>query len=490
MRLRWEKKEDTLVPFELASLISIKSTYQDGGKKSSAAGKEGVDYEIVDVEIRKYLTETNSQLRYITTDNEILVISHFELARKLFFHNQHLARMTIMPNGLNDLATCYDDNTLIIKFPKNTNYPVSNLKTKNAKRHLAWLLYDQGARKSIDSIYTWYLNVDKSRLANFTFKPIHINGWKLTVRGRYLKERHSSYFGVYEILEITDNSFSLTKPIKVEHPKDNPPITQKKSKGKSITILSNDENENPNLDLAGNVGFGTRTYTVNSHNYKHDYANDIEVIPSDSKDPNSVQVLPPDKDAQNSSASTGLPLIEGENLLFNHGINRNEDDPETEAKRFDVFRDAISPLRKKGYYHVSRFEVNPFPETVTNSRAIFRTIDGTQLKYISVGIKYKDLQIIILEADNQNLTDSRRVSTLVFAYYNNYSLAINKILQAFTDNTAKWDRIVNSQNALVEYCGHPKKLSYSDEAYAPTWGEILDEHIQRLYENWFSSKSW
>ncbi|MBF4243265.1 hypothetical protein EA003_26335, partial [Vibrio anguillarum] len=170
--LNWDGHDDwESVPIELASMMVSQSSYKD---KERLADKSLEKLSItitgeLPCQVRRTVDDT--VYRCYTTNRDVTIsVTNFELARVLFFHNQYLIRAAFSSGGVMDIAHYNQDpSDPKIIFPDSTNYPVSNIRSRKSKSHLAWLLTDPSAAKSFFSIFKSVNEIDSSDVYDFGF---------------------------------------------------------------------------------------------------------------------------------------------------------------------------------------------------------------------------------------------------------------------------------------------------------------------------------
>lgn len=131
-------------------------------------------------------------------------LPQIELARVLFLHTAYLARLSLIHNGLSqefDVRQENELNKVWINILPTSSLPLKARSDDALRQRLAWLLLDEDARHSFESIATYQLkngyDSDKYRLWDFQFDPPALAGAELALRGHYESELNA--FFVYEI---------------------------------------------------------------------------------------------------------------------------------------------------------------------------------------------------------------------------------------------------------------------------------------------------
>jgi len=136
-------------------------------------------------------------------------LPQLEFARALFFHHAYITRLALIPSGLTqefDVQRIDKMSKALINILTTCTLPLYVRGDYALRRLLAWILLDDDARQSFESIAYYQLqnglNTEKYRLWRFQFEPPQLAGVELTLRGHYDQERKA--FFVYEIYGVSN----------------------------------------------------------------------------------------------------------------------------------------------------------------------------------------------------------------------------------------------------------------------------------------------
>jgi len=186
-------------------------------------------------------------------------LPQIELARVLFLHTAYLARLSLIHQGLSqefDIQRTRELSKVWINILPTSSLPLKARSDDALRQRLAWLLLDEDARHSFESIATYQLkngyDSDKYRLWDFQFDPPALAGADLALRGHY-DEGFKAFF-VYEIDGISKLPSSCPTHVDIVDPRyADGQLGQGRSgqarryAGSEPTI---DDDEDPNTDLA------------------------------------------------------------------------------------------------------------------------------------------------------------------------------------------------------------------------------------------------
>ncbi|GAB2692336.1 Tn7-like element transposition protein TnsE [Aliiglaciecola aliphaticivorans] len=141
------------------------------------------------------------------TDGTTIYLPQFELSRALFFHYGYLARSAVVHDLLNneyilDYDAEHERAVITVLETFSGNWELFN--DYSFRRMLAWLLMDEEARHSYDSIGHYQLNdgYDQGlyRRWNFRFEPPELKDVTLNIRGNFNADSQTML--VYEITGV------------------------------------------------------------------------------------------------------------------------------------------------------------------------------------------------------------------------------------------------------------------------------------------------
>ncbi|MCW8885817.1 MAG: hypothetical protein OQK12_11260, partial [Motiliproteus sp.] len=204
------------IPLELLNMLVVGSTYE-GVKRITDRSREQKSFEVQKIEgSRQGNKIKNWWVALRSTSGELIYIRHVELARVLFLHNTHLVRAAFRPAGLGSLADIVrEDGATQIRFNGLCNYPLSHLKTRQDRAHLAWLYLDERAEKSVHSIFRYFQQCESSDW-QFRFDPPDLRGW--TFSGYIQSDQAQQYLRLAEVTGLDNPWFEPPRNLSIYHP--------------------------------------------------------------------------------------------------------------------------------------------------------------------------------------------------------------------------------------------------------------------------------
>ncbi len=160
----------------------------------------------------------------IQLENErTIFIPQFELARALFLHDGYLAKTSLELNQLDmefDVQVDKDKSKAEIHVMPFSNYPLKSLNEPDARSILSWILINDEARQSFNSIAKNQLKhgmeTNGYRRWDFRFDPPPVKGAEFILRGIFDQETQSMF--VFEIIGIKNITVELPELVEFYHP--------------------------------------------------------------------------------------------------------------------------------------------------------------------------------------------------------------------------------------------------------------------------------
>lgn len=158
----------------------------------------------------KYIDKRESALwGYRTFSNGVeIIFPQLEMARALFLNTAYLARKCMGTTFIDlEFERQLDESgqNLNIHLTKANHFSVSVLNERQVRRQLSWLLFDDDALSSYQSIYRHYVQervIEQDwEKWQFRFDLPDLSGWEMALRGRYLGPNKEQFF-VEEVMRL------------------------------------------------------------------------------------------------------------------------------------------------------------------------------------------------------------------------------------------------------------------------------------------------
>jgi len=431
--------------------------------------------------------KSSTHYRYLyQTDNGTVSISAFELARTLFFHNRHLVNTAYRANGISELAFV-DRKTSppTITFPESTRYPVSYLNTKSARAHIAWLLLEPEARRSLFGIYQCFRK-NESGLA-FNFDPPNLVGWRLELS--IIKDPKSDLLKVQRIENILDACTSVkVVGVQIYHPK-RKTETELDGKRYKNSGTTPDVDIDPELDIGAIPAFGKRLHSQRANGFSFNVSGIYDTALAEGKEISKpTPISNGNSTREHDKAGVGSPEREGNAQEFDPVINQGDDsidEAEERPQKFLIFEQVVKELGRSKDIKLESVKCGVFPNPTNSSRVIFQTKDEHTLRFFIAILEVNQAKIVMLEADTTSLVKAKGASTLILGLKDDADTNFKEIIQHFSDSSAQWrHQYIHQRANFFNSCNHPRLKSkgklLSEEEYKKKWVNSIKKKLTQL----------
>lgn len=399
---------------------------------------------------------------YIKSDKSVITvhIPQTEFARVLFFHNAYLARNCIDHGILNrefSVQNRQDESVLVNVLPIRS-LPLKIFDNEGQRRLLAWILLDENARQSYESIAKYYMHdvkTDEDKKAwVFQFNPPRLENISLETTG-WMDKVNGNYH-VYEILGISNIPSSLPKNVEFFSEEFKVGTKRGGIGGGAKQIGSSDGNT---IDDQQEADIDTRSKMIDIPTTSFSFANPIETRRLVKKRVPGTQGDEAEEHDElvEQGLSTDEAIIDGTACQADFsGLDDDSDVLELYMQRFEAFKLLIRRLSEQPNIYCT--EKLHFLPAVGRSR-LHRTIDGNKRSVLEVRVKTDSSQFVILEIDTSD--NSKPVSTLLIGIedIDSWSAEIDEVLRIIVKRSLRWPKISYLQKyGTVRTMNHPQEV--------------------------------
>ncbi|WP_420389989.1 Tn7-like element transposition protein TnsE [Marinobacter sp.] len=388
-------------------------------------------------------------------------LPQIELARVLFFHYAYMARLAMIPNGLNeefDIQPGDDPDKTEIHILPTSTLPLKARGNNEQRRLLAWVLLDEEARRSFSSIAQHQLREGKERNGHrvwkFRFDPPALPNVELSVRGQFHKE--SQVFFVYEVYSAENLSTRSSKVVEFFDPRFAEPQAGKGGGVQKAIVPPNqaliNDDELPTVDSEEHIldvppvtlSFSRPVMTTRKASSGRRRSGTGEELEEDSE-----------TDDGQTEVSTDEPTIRGQLPAagFN-AIDDQSDDLHLYAHKFEAFAAVVELLKIKGCRQVFG-GVRKLPALSGYSKHLLK--DGNP-RCISFNLLNKNGKLYaLLEVDTSDYKN--RLSTLLLKQPNrdfDWQAALDTLEQRLLQNSLNWP----TPYINLVFPGHQKRIQH------------------------------
>lgn len=505
------------VPIQLLPLLAKGRAYGKADKQKTQISKQFKGRQVKKLEttyirnvrsIKRAKTRSNENFYFkLISSNGDYLISAYELARALFFHDSYLVNAAFRPNGLFELASCnFGNKEVEIRFPENTEYPTSNLNQYQTKQHLINLFLNEGYKKSFGSIFAKRVKSENSNDFYFNFVPPSLDGLHLEVLCRRLKEGE---YLVHEVQGIQNRSFFYDGVVHFMHPRKKD-VAKKEGGGESVgegrVIVRPDQSDE--IDLDKSPGFGKKKKKVEEKGFYYQVLRPVKTIVNSQKvEKEAGKNTPLAEEVSRMEpgvTSAGKKVVEGSANFVEPHLNGGDSISSTyeggnTVDRFRLFIETIDSvvdaLRCEKYkiFHLSL----PAPDEDCENNRWKSSITGKARLVCVAQFHFKNVVFVALDVDIADLSNKRTISSRLVVFKNDKKSTendkFNVILQEFSNSkniswpsTEVFDKLCELNIRMI----HPAKKLYEHienpqarkEFYISYWAEKWQEKIRGVFK--------
>lgn len=482
--VQFEGQSSSFVPVDLVPLLVVGSCYENK-ERIPETGSDAYQFRIIG-EPTAVTSESGENWMYFDTeDGAIVQVRQLELARCLFLHNHHLTRTAFRPNGLTGLAhPVKDGDTTVIKFASAADYPLSNLRSKAALQHLAWMLLDNDARRSFGSIFDGWMSSSKE-LWNFRFAPPNMKNWGLAGSGYYSSSDRKSFI-VNEITGFDNPTRYPFNEIVVDHPRFEDLLPKEPESGKRPLVQRGDPD--PLLDLDYEPELGRRLDQVTDHRFTFSFDESLQVKVrvngqtfriKPRVDPESVPI--------SETTSPGHADERGSGRELDYGINRPESDEHylgelTDAEptdRFNSFEEVVRKLSERPRFSLTEVKYHLLPWPRTDRHAVSQTETGIRVQCCVAWMEYLSVPVAIIEVDTESMTEPHSLGTLIVTFDRaaDKKQLVYLFLQSCSDEGVHWKTSrIRAFSAAWKISAHPPRRD--KKRHTPKVTELAGQKVE------------
>lgn len=396
-------------------------------------------------------------------------IPQIELARVLFFHNAYLARNCIDQGILarEFFVDPIDQTTTVIHVLPHRTFPLGQFNNEGIRRLLSWILLDENARQSYESI-AHYFKLEAKQFEDktswqFHFTPPQLINISLKMLGRF--DSSTNEYLVFEITDLHNIKTSLPPNVLYESPEFKSGKSTGSGEGSSG---SNQGGNEPSVDDDVEGDSNSKLIEVEIPQTSLSFSNPSETRKVVKKKTKSGSCGYDDvTEYEEVGVGTGEPTVNGNGPQGE--FNGLEDDSDVIAlymQRFDAFKLLIKQLAIK--HHIRCEEKLHYLQKVGRSR-LHRTLDGNTRCLLEVKFFINNQWYAILEIDTSD--NVKPLSTLIVQIHNlnKWNNNFEEFSKKIVKNSLRWPSIESLQDFGVPYTlNHPKhlvELTESDDEF-------------------------
>ena len=391
-------------------------------------------------------------------------LPQFEFGRSLFFHDGYLSRTALMPECLDldfNVSTDWSNNRAYIEIMPISGYPLGSFNDLDRRNYLSWILLDEQARKSYESIglhqKKYGYQSGNYRMWDFSFDPPELPGAYFSVRGWFDQETKSIF--VYEIDKIKRIKADIPDEIDMFHPEFTTPSQERNEKGMPVA---------PSGDIAG----------ARIHDDEDANADGSRIIlPSDKVESEFSKAFITNRISKKKRKVSSAIPDEGESER--HILDVSAEEAIAGQGYAGADRSITNDVTEKAHLYESKFDcfldmvnvMTSYDGCVRHSKKIYElppvarctkhrlSTDGNPRCMAVIVLEVQGKHVILLEVDTSDAEKALSTKVLLPRNYSEWENDLNKVMYGLVRKSLNWPSKV-----LDQICGegghiwirHPK----------------------------------
>jgi len=407
--------------------------------------------------------DKKQQCFYFLSDKRVQIfLPQFELARVLFFHDGYLSRTALEPDCLKaefDIQHISPEEIRINVLPS-SSYPLKSLDDYGARRLLSWLLIDQDARTSFESIgrYQKLDGYERNgyRFWDFQFEPPELPCARFDVRGRF--DQAANCMFVYEITGVRDVKVNVPDLVEIYHPKFKEHVRGHGAGGASAILdRPADEHIVHNEAEASSDNQHVLLYAPSvafefSKPFETRKVADTKQQGVSGKTDEETGGVASENVSVNEPTSSGtVPSAEWE------FVTDETDDVCLYANKFECFQRMLDELTSEYGYIIQSRQLRKLPKLPRCKKHLL--INGNPRCIAVVEVVFNHISYHIFEVDTSDAMNMLSTQLLRFKSKDNWEAQLHRVEEALLKSSLRWP-----SSLLAELCGedgvvgipHPK----------------------------------
>ncbi|WP_199610015.1 Tn7-like element transposition protein TnsE [Flocculibacter collagenilyticus] len=339
-------------------------------------------------------------------DGTTVYLPQFELARALFFHDGYLSRTAMTPDVLQaefDVMVNKDTGIATIDVMPSCTYKIDYYNEPSCRRLLSWILVDENARRSYESIGRYQLiegkELGKYRVWDFKFDPPLLANTRFSVKGWFDPDLNAMF--VHEIEGLADIPNDLPEKILFSHPNFTKDVIGKGNGGYAAGTVRPAEH---NVDDEASANIDNKTVIIKPPSITLSFNKAVETIKiaqknrisSNGKKDDEV----PDKASKDVSTDEATTIGELPNADWDN-IDDQTDDSHLYINKFESYFKMLELLKVEYGCEVISYSLRKLPKLPRCTKHLLVTDGNPRCLSVSY-IKTDNSSYYLLEVDTSD----------------------------------------------------------------------------------------
>ncbi len=340
-------------------------------------------------------------------DDDITVyLPQFELARALFFHDSYLSRTAMTPDVLQaefDVLVNKDTGIASIDVMPSCTYKIDYFNEPSCRRLLSWILINENARRSYESIGRYQLlegkELGKYRVWDFKFDPPLLENTRFSVKGWFNPDLNTMF--VHEIEGLAGIPIDLPEKVLFSHPNFTKDVS---GKGNGCYAAGTERPAELNIDDEASASTDNKTVIIKPPSVAMSFDKAVETIKVAQKkcissngrqDDDAPETASKDVSTDEATTTGELPNADWDN------IDDQTDDSHLYINKFESYFKMLELLKVEHGCEVISYPLRKLPKLPRCTKHLLATDCNPRCLSVSY-VKTNSIAYYLLEVDTSD----------------------------------------------------------------------------------------
>ncbi len=378
-------------------------------------------------------------------DDDITVyLPQFELARALFFHDGYLSRTAMTPDVLQaefDVMVNKDIGIASIDVMPSCTYKIDYFNEPSCRRLLSWILINENARRSYESIGRYQLlegkELGRYRVWDFKFEPPLLENTRFSVKGWFNPDLNSMF--VHEIEGLVGIPIDLPEKVLFSHPNFTKDVS---GKGNGGYVAGAERPAEHNIDDEASASVDNKTVIIKPPSVAMSFDKAIETIKvvqksrisSNGKQDDDV----PEKASKDISTDETTTIGELPNADWDN-IDDQTDDSHLYINKFESYFKMLDLLKDNYGCKLAVYSLRKLPKIARCTKHLLATDGNPRCLSVSY-IEIDNAAYYLLEVDTSDTNKPLSTKAILASVIENIDDFIENVEKKLLRGSISWPK--------------------------------------------------
>lgn len=377
-------------------------------------------------------------------DDITIYLPQFELARALFFHDGYLSRTAMTPDVLHaefDVMVNNETGVASIDVMPSCTYKIDYFNEPNCRRLLSWILINDNARRSYESIGRYQLlegkELGKYRVWDFKFNPPSLENTRFSVKGWFNPDLNSMF--VHEIEGLASIPIDLPEKVLFSHPDFTKDVSGKGNGGYAAGTERPDEH---NVDDEASANIDNKTVIIKPPSITLSFDKAVETIKVAQKnrisrngqlDDDAPETASKDVSTDETTTTGELPNADWDNL------DDQTDDSHLYLSKFESYFKMLDLLKDNYGCKLVVYSLRKLPKITRCTKHLLATDGNPRCLSVSY-IEIDNPAYYLLEVDTSDTNKSLSTKAILASAIENIDDFIESVEKKLLRGSISWPK--------------------------------------------------